>query len=271
MSFKSKASDELIRNEIDRLFAGVKKNTSSTAESLDKMERDLDDVRRRMLAWRDLRPDSVIHNRLPEADCPAPFSNLESDMEHWDDLERALSFGLKWEKQQHVPKRRRRNPPPKGPGDLPPIQPCPSLIYELKRVAKDAEQLFDFVSDFGSLMDLITPPPVEGSDMPVLLNKVKSRIVPIRSALKAVQTMYLDFLECRVCCEEEYYKNHMTSDWNEVIDALDFASWQKVIRSRRLFIRVVAFTSCTYQQNEKNIEKFVHLREGDLQGPMLVA
>ena len=241
--------------EIHRLSEETRKVVINPAATLHGMEKRLDDSMRKAVQWRGLRDDSIISNRLPEVEPPAPFGDEPGGVDQWDDLMKQLSFGLKWEEQRYVPKRRRIDPPAAEGSALEPILPCPSLVYELKCISRDSEWVLDFINGFTSLIDLVAPKVEEGASMPIVLSKVKARLLPMKAPLRSLQTIYLDYLACRGVCEEQYYKNHLTSDWTEVLDTFDNGSWHKVIRARRLFVRVIAFTSAVYQKNAKNLEE----------------
>ena len=279
--FTVKASDDSLHAEATRLYRIVKDTCTNTEALLSELEEGRVRVKKAMHGWRDLRSDTIIADRLPLDDAPAPTTPLTptskaaaaaaaaagtpaaaaTGLDHadqvWEALEKVIAQGLHWEKKgHHVPKRPRSTPVPRDAKDLTSIEPCPMLEYELSQAALDAEGVLQLACDFGSLLEVLAPMPKEGEESNGVLTKLRSRLNPTRSALKSVITMHCDYLSCRGTVEEEYYKNPVQGEWTEVLDVLDFSTWQKIERTRTLLLRVVSYMASVYQKNVTQIEKF---------------
>eukprot|EP01064_Diplonema_japonicum_P023818 TRINITY_DN34252_c0_g1_i1.p1 TRINITY_DN34252_c0_g1~~TRINITY_DN34252_c0_g1_i1.p1 ORF type:complete len:279 (+),score=79.35 TRINITY_DN34252_c0_g1_i1:62-838(+) len=239
-NFRCPASDAVVKETAESMTERLKDFVKTCPGLAQQFEKDLKRVKENMKKWQENRPESVASHRLEIQE---------------DDLTELLKTGLKWDTMKHVGKRKRREPVPESGADLPTVKAARSLHNEVLSVVQTAEKLDGTLLEMIWVMEFLTPTPREGFDPPITLLSLKAVIISIKEILKPMKFLASEFYASRLVMEEEYYKRFLTCDWKDAIDAFDLCTWQKLVRSQRLFIQVTLYIADLLSKNNDKLEK----------------
>ena len=242
--FRRADADTLVSEYTQQALDKSNEYVLSSAELVKACDIDAARVKKKMEKWLANRHDTLVAARFPY------YETTNECI-----LEEMLAGGIQWEKEIKIKSRSRRRTSSTEPSDLPCSKPSKTLINELAYMVQRAHFLEKKLSEVFYLLLNIDPPPQEGVETPISLTQLRGIILNVRTVIRGMLTLSIDFHKGRSLREEQYYRYPMADGNMDSILTLDYLAWHRVYRCHREWKQLLLYS-------QLNINKYIpHVKE----------